>query len=115
MNRQWSPAEDARLITMIIGGDSRTLIAERLGRPRTSIDSRLYLLRAKGHLSPPTSPAEAASPSDAPERGGPYPAASVRSARTRPCMCCQKSFRSDGSHNRLCLNCRTKGGNPFAL
>lgn len=27
---------------------------------------------------------------------------------TRPCMCCQKSFPSDGYHNRLCTECRTK-------
>ena len=34
-------------------------------------------------------------------------AADAKSKRgVRPCMCCSKSFESDGVHNRLCLNCR---------
>lgn len=27
-------------------------------------------------------------------------------ARTRPCLCCQRSFASEGIHNRLCPGCR---------
>lgn len=29
--------------------------------------------------------------------------------RLRPCMCCQREFKSDGAHNRLCNNCRLRG------
>ena len=28
--------------------------------------------------------------------------------RQRPCMCCEKTFLSEGKHNRLCDTCRTK-------
>jgi uncharacterized paraquat-inducible protein A len=27
----------------------------------------------------------------------------------RKCMCCDRMFRSEGFHNRLCLSCRTRG------
>jgi hypothetical protein len=32
----------------------------------------------------------------------------IRTARTttRPCLCCQKPFKSEGAHNRLCDPCR---------
>ncbi len=31
-----------------------------------------------------------------------------RDSQTRPCMCCEKTFLSEGKHNRLCDTCRTK-------
>lgn len=27
---------------------------------------------------------------------------------TRPCLCCQRPFESEGKHNRLCDPCRAK-------
>lgn len=41
----------------------------------------------------------------------------ARKRITRPCMCCQKPFESDGIHNRLCATCRHVGGeyNPHAV
>ena len=27
-------------------------------------------------------------------------------ARSRPCMCCGETFRSEGPHHRLCATCR---------
>lgn len=33
----------------------------------------------------------------------------------RPCMCCTRSFLSDGPHNRLCKTCRKTSTNPFAI
>ena len=29
---------------------------------------------------------------------------------TRPCMSCGVSFQSEGTHNRLCQNCKRRGG-----
>ena len=29
-----------------------------------------------------------------------------RKVGTRACLCCQKSFKSQGIHNRMCLTCR---------
>ena len=31
-------------------------------------------------------------------------------SRKRPCMCCAKTFVSEGIHNRLCATCRHGGG-----
>lgn len=32
------------------------------------------------------------------------------SARRRPCLCCRKTFLSEGPHNRLCNICRVDTG-----
>lgn len=29
-------------------------------------------------------------------------------AKVRPCLCCQRDFRSEGPHNRLCKPCRER-------
>lgn len=31
------------------------------------------------------------------------------SCKTRPCMCCERLFFSEGIHNRLCDDCKTRG------
>lgn len=31
-----------------------------------------------------------------------------RPVKTRRCLCCQREFRSEGAHNRLCEPCRRK-------
>jgi predicted ArsR family transcriptional regulator len=36
-------------------------------------------------------------------------------ARTRPCLCCDKAFHSEGFGNRLCNTCRKLDVSPFAL
>lgn len=33
----------------------------------------------------------------------------------RPCLCCRRTFRSQGAHNRLCDPCRHVSTNPFDL
>lgn len=34
----------------------------------------------------------------------------------RPCMCCRKTFDSEGAHNRLCGSCKSgRGINPFEV
>ena len=34
----------------------------------------------------------------------------------RPCMCCRKTFDSEGSHNRLCGPCKSSRSiNPFEV
>lgn len=40
-------------------------------------------------------------------------ATSRKRITTRPCMCCQNNFQSEGPHNRLCGRCRTKEKTPF--
>lgn len=36
-------------------------------------------------------------------------------AHPRPCLCCQREFRSEGAHNRLCDTCRRIDASPFEL
>lgn len=31
----------------------------------------------------------------------------------RACMCCGKTFLSEGAHNRLCGACRQRGSSPY--
>lgn len=33
---------------------------------------------------------------------------------TRPCMCCQKPFASEGIHNRMCGTCRPHGSDAWS-
>lgn len=33
----------------------------------------------------------------------------------RACLCCGKSFASQGPHNRLCSTCRAKSVGPYDL
>ncbi|MBX3455801.1 hypothetical protein [Ferrovibrio sp.] len=33
--------------------------------------------------------------------------------QARACMCCSRSFVSEGKHNRLCFHCRTKDVSPW--
>lgn len=41
------------------------------------------------------------------------PASEVRDRlTTRPCMCCGRTFQSEGPHNRLCQKCRTTSVMP---
>jgi len=36
--------------------------------------------------------------------------------RPRPCMCCRKEFDSEGNHNRLCCDCKSKRSiNPYEV
>jgi hypothetical protein len=41
--------------------------------------------------------------------------ASASPARTRPCLCCGKTFYSQGFGNRLCNRCRAQDVSPFAI
>lgn len=36
------------------------------------------------------------------------PADQAATPRPKPCMCCGKPFKSEGIHNRLCGQCRTR-------
>lgn len=90
----WTPEEDAGLRRMLAEGRTHRAMAEALGRPRSSIESRMNTLglRARPVLAPPP--------------GAP---------RWRPCLCCGKTFVSAGPGNRLCSRCRTISVSPYAL
>lgn len=41
----------------------------------------------------------------------------ARKRITRPCLCCQKPFESEGIHNRMCDSCRRQNGEliPYGI
>lgn len=101
--RAWGPEEDARLIALLAQGATHDAIAADLGRVRSSIGSRLYLLGLRRNKRS-------------------HPAAALDTAQfnarqgrcIRPCLCCRKEFPSAGPGNRLCGICRTKTTSPYA-
>ena len=60
MKHMWTPAEDARLKSMVDAGASHAAIAKALGRPYTSIGSRLKTLSMQKKRAPKKTPVEAA-------------------------------------------------------
>ena len=90
--RTWSKEEEAAAQAMRVAGNTLAAIGEALDRSLTSVQSCLCRLENRRNLKlRPKNPA------------------------TRPCMCCQKPFVSEGSHNRLCGDCRNKNISPYAL
>lgn len=80
---KWSAEEDAELTRLQQAGVSPIAMAKKLGRRESSVYRRLETLAMRP----------------------------VR--KERQCMCCRRSFQSEGPHNRLCCTCRTKEKTPF--
>ena len=108
--REFTEAEDAYLIEAVRLGITRVEIAQALGRQRDTIMSRMALLKARGVALPAGDPAN--------RRGRlPQGSASLATLRAvakasrrqpRACLCCGRSFSSEGPHNRLCIRCGSK-------
>lgn len=111
--RAWTQADDTRLVAMIEGGDTHTLIAETLGRPKSSIPSRLQTLRRRGALAPFVPKVKDTGESDGDGEHADQPPLHIPGKTKRPCLCCKKPFWSEGAHNRLCGCCRNKPTGPF--
>lgn len=100
--RPWSAEDDAALQELLEAGVGKSAIARRLGRPTSSIRSRLVTLSKHQ----PTR----VKPAPAPKKPAPVVAAPIPTAgmKRRRCMCCGTEFNSAGPHNRLCGRCRAK-------
>jgi len=102
--RAWSAEDDAALQELLAAGVGKSAIARRLGRPTSSIRSRLVTLskhqptRVKPSAPAPKKPAPVVV-------AAPIPTAGMKRRR---CMCCGTEFNSAGPHNRLCGRCRAK-------
>lgn len=78
---RWTEAEDALLMSCMASGGSVTEAARQIGRGVPSVYSRReYLLRV-GLKAPP------------------------KPTTKRPCLKCRVPFKSEGFHNRLCVQC----------
>lgn len=55
-------------------------------------------------------------PPEAPRKQAGLHVAPKPMLRPRPCMCCRKEFDSEGNHNRLCCDCKSKRSiNPYEV
>lgn len=81
----WSKQELSELSTLWLARIPSKEIAAKIGRSRTSIQTKASDLRL-------------------PERR--WKRAEDSRAGMRPCMCCEAPFYSAGIHNRLCVSCR---------
>jgi len=91
--REWTPEEDARLADLRGKGLSLEAVGELMGRPHTSIKSRIETLA----------------------RHAAEGAAHANTRKVRKCLCCGREFTSEGAHNRLCGVCRSKSVSPYEL
>jgi hypothetical protein len=110
--RPWTPDEDARLLAGRAARKTHAWIAADLGRPLSSIASRLDTLKIKrtreaALLGPATPTGCSVGQRAHVKEGGPG------ERKPRNCLCCGKTFASAHAGNRLCNTCRTKSVSPF--
>lgn len=109
--RPWSEQEDARLLGMLKDRKSHGRIAAALGRPASSIDSRIDTLTMRDPKRLAQATCEHANAAGRPSSAT---SASPTDRRPRRCLCCGKEFASAHAGNRLCAICRTKPTSPYA-
>ena len=83
----WSPETDATLLRLRGEGVAWKEIGAAMGRLTNSVMARFSLLQHR------------AAESTARQR-------QAERIKVRACLCCGKSFKSEGPHNRLCDSCR---------
>lgn len=82
---RYSAAEDERIRTLRAAGNKVRDIAQALGRSEESVSSRMRWIDGVGGQS-----------------------------SKRKCLCCGRTFPSEGPHNRLCGSCRRQSVSPYA-
>jgi hypothetical protein len=111
---RWTPAEDETLRAMRESGEPFEQISRAVGRTPSACVYRAFMLgvyKRRRVSSPLANPA-----AEPPGRMTAHehflescraPQSESRSrARKRPCLCCRRSFHSQGPHHRLCTRCR---------
>ena len=86
MNARWSPEDHATAVRLRAEGKTYAQIGSVLGRSFMSVNKRLNKICKLSKPKP----------------------------KFRPCLCCTKTFLSEGPHNRLCPDCRKKDVSPYA-
>lgn len=117
----WNAQRDNALIAALQRGEPLADIGAALGRSVDSISTRASTLRRRHGVTVVPRRAVNQHSMEAPitqvvlaGRGG-APARTVSGRRERPCMCCGRTFLSEGAHNRLCGSCGSKSRSPFDL
>jgi len=89
-NDRWTEKEEATLRLMVAKCATRREIAEAVGRSQPAVRQKMVKLQLI-----------AGSMSDLGTYRG-----KVAARRIRPCLTCDEPFKSEGAHNRMCVNCR---------
>ena len=89
--RAWSEEEETAAQKMRAAGMTLAAIGEVLDRSLTSVKSCLRRLETRRSLK-----------------------LKPKKVANRSCLCCRKPFVSEGAHNRLCGDCRTRSVSPYA-
>lgn len=108
----WTADEIARLREMRERGESFDSIAFALGRTRDACVSRAHL---SGIYKRPDAKKVDAKPAIEREKET-YKAPSSEkreNGKIIPCLRCHQDFRSQGPHNRLCIECRNESVSVF--
>lgn len=106
MATPWTTDQDKQLLALFAAKTPKNAIARQLGRPNSSIRSRLLTLGAID-----------GQPILADDEEDDAPKATVHKAPAkieRTCMRCRVTFLSEGPHNRLCGRCRQVSFSPYA-
>lgn len=110
--RRWTPEEDARLLALIGQRKTHAWIADVLGRPTSSIPSRLDRLSLKRTREAVLLGLAAPTGCRVGQRGN-VKDGGPGERKPRNCLCCGKAFPSAHAGNRLCSICRTRSVSPF--
>ncbi len=89
--RPWSTEDETAAQDMRAAGKTLAEIGEALDRSTTSVDACLRRLETRRNLQ-----------------------LKPKRLANRHCLCCRKPFVSEGAHNRLCGDCRTRNISPYA-
>lgn len=101
------------LAAIAAGSHTQTQMVIAHGLPRVSVQRALYALQAQGRVERHPVPIEGGGQTI--EWHTVLRTVPPSQARVRPCMCCQRPFRSEGFHHRLCNVCRHASHSPYAI
>jgi hypothetical protein len=111
MNRtwaRWTTEQDGQLARLYAAGATLATMADVTGHSEMACERRATDLgltnrftnrRRRENVATYTAPA-----SDA-----------RKSRQRRPCLCCGRTFYSEGPHHRMCINCRRKSLSPLDI
>jgi hypothetical protein len=89
----WTEAETAKMKAMFQAGRTREEIAQAMGRTYSAVSGKVRLVFGTDH----------------PIGAGKYKAGRKRKKPTRRvCLCCDRTFPSEGIYNRVCGRCRDR-------
>lgn len=108
MNRawaRWTTEQDGQLARLYAAGATLATMADVTGHSEMACERRATDLGLTNRFK-----------SRRPRQDYMAPIAEARAnGQRRPCLCCGRTFRSEGPHHRMCINCRSKSLSPLDI